>query len=119
MYRIPSDLNLSIMIGQSTTQVLVGQFDIQFSLGKVHFTVESGINLVRNGETIGGWRQGQWPSPQFFEIMNVDVTKYEIPNDRTIIIYLENGIEICLSDDSDQFECMQISIKGESSQWII
>jgi hypothetical protein len=119
MYRIPSDLNLSKVIGQTTTQILVGQFDIQFSFGEVHFAVQSGIDLVRNGETIGGWQEGEWPSPQFFEVMNVNVTKYEIPNDRTIIVYLENGVEIHLNDDSDQFECMQISIKGAPSQWII
>lgn len=119
MYRIPRDLNLSKMVGQSTTQVLVGQFDIQFSFGEVHFAIQSSIDLVRNGKTIGRWQEGKWPSPQFFEIMNVDVTKYEIPNDRTIIVHLENGVEIHLSDDSDQFECMQISIEGEPNQWII
>lgn len=119
MYRIPHGLDLSKVIGQSTTQVRVGQFDIQFSFGDVHFAVQSDIDLVRNGETIGSWREGAWPPPQFFEIMNVDVSGYEIPNDRAIVIRLENGIEIHLHDDSDQFECMQITINGEPNQWII
>jgi hypothetical protein len=94
MYRILRGLNLSKMRGQSTTQILVGQLDIQFSFGEIHFAVQSDIDFVRNGETTGRWREGKWPSPQFFEIMNVDVTKYEIPNDRTIIVHLENGVEI-------------------------
>ncbi len=119
MYRIPQDLDLSKIVGQSTTQVLVGQFDIQFSFGDVHFAVQSNIDLIRDGETIGGWREGLWPSSQFFEMLNVDVTEYEIPNDRAIIIRLRNDMEIHLHDNSDQFECMQITIKGEADQWII
>ncbi|OGP48355.1 MAG: hypothetical protein A2022_10175 [Deltaproteobacteria bacterium GWF2_42_12] len=119
MYRIPKELDLSKIVGQFTTQIRVGQFDLQFSFGEVHFAIQSCINLVRNGEIIGKWQEGKWPPPQFFEIMNVDVTRYEIPNDRTIVVHLENGMEIQLSDDSDQFECMQISIKGEPNEWII
>jgi hypothetical protein len=119
MYRIPKDLDLSKIVGQFTTQVLVGQFDLQFSFGEVHFAIQSYVDLVRNGKVIGKWQEGEWPPPQFFEIMNVDVVSYEIPNDRTITIHLENGIEIHLTDDSDQFECMQISIQGDPDQWII
>ena len=119
MYRIPKDLDLSKIVGQFTTQVRVGQFDLQFSFGEVHFAVQSHVDLVRNGEVIGKWQEGEWPTPEFFGIMNAEVVRYEIPNDRTIEIHLENGIEIHLTDDSDQFECMQISIQGDPDQWII
>lgn len=117
MYRIPNDLNLSRIVGQSTTQIRVGQYDLQFSFGEVDFAIQSPVNLVRAGNVIGTWQEGLWPSPQFFEVMNVDVMKYEIPSDQKLVIYLENGIEIHLSDDSDQFECMQISIGKH--QWVI
>ena len=63
--------------------------------------------------------EGKWPSDKFFEIMNVEVIRYDIPNDRTIIIYLNNNIEIHLKDDSDQYECIQINIEGEDGEWII
>ncbi|MFN8702532.1 MAG: hypothetical protein ACK5X0_10445 [Rhodospirillales bacterium] len=119
MYRIPSDLNLSKVIGQFTTQLCVGQFDIQFSFGEVHFAVQSSIELVRNGEIIGGWHQGEWPTTQFYEIMNAKVARCEIPNERTIVVYLDNSIEIHLRDDSDEFECIQISFKGDQNQCII
>lgn len=119
MYRIPLQLDLSKVVGQITTQVLVGQSDLQFSFGEVHFAVESNIDLMRNEEVIGTWRAGIWPPPEFFEIMNIEVSGCEIPNNRKIIIRLENGIEIHLHDDSDQFECMQITFEGEADQWII
>ena len=119
MYRVPNDLDLSKIIGEFTTQVRVGQFDLQFSFGEVNFAVQSEVSLIRNGELIGSWDEGRWPDPQFFEIMNVNVVKYEIPNDQLIVLHFENGIELHLKDDSDHYECMQIWIEGEPGQWII
>ena len=112
MYRVPLDLDLSAIVGEFTTQIRVGQFDIQFSFGPVTFAIESPVSLVRQGEVIGGWSEGRWPDSGFFDTMNVNVSKWEIPNDRTIQIHLENGIEIHLSDDSDAYECMQIYLEG-------
>jgi hypothetical protein len=112
MYRVPLDLNLSAIIGQSTTQVRVGQFDVQFTFGTVNFAIQSPIKLVRNGEVISTWEEGRWPDSGFYETMNAKVSKWQIPDDRTIVIYLENGLEIHLTDDSDRYECMQISTEG-------
>ena len=119
MYRIPKDLDLSKIVGKSTTQIHVGQYDIQFSFGEVDFQVESEIHIVCDGDVIGEWRGGHWPSPSFFKIMNVDVIRYETPDDRTIVIYLNGGLEIHMFDNSDQFECLQISIHGQPGPWII
>ena len=119
MYRIPSDLDLSEIVGESTTQICVGQFDLQFTFGPVSFAIMSQVNLKREGELIGIWEEKKWPDAAFYEVMNVNVSKYEIPNDRQIIIYLENGIEIHLSDDSDQYECMLIQIEGDPTLWVI
>jgi hypothetical protein len=118
MYRIPKDLELSKIVGQFTTQIHVGQFNIQFTFGDVSFAVQSPIKLIRSGEVVGSWHEGVWPSPQFFEIMNIEVAEYRSPDDRTIIICLNNGLEVHLSDNSDQFECMQISFAGEDA-WVI
>ena len=117
MYRIPNDLDLSKVVGEFITQVRVGQFDLQFTLGDVNFVIQSAVNLILNGEIIGKWEEGKWPDSKFFEIMNVNVVKYEIPNDRLIILHFENGIEMHLMDSSDQYECMLIII--ESDTWII
>ncbi len=49
MYRIPKDLDLSQIVGTFTTQLRVGQFDLQFTLGDPHhqvtFAVQSAVNL--------------------------------------------------------------------------
>jgi hypothetical protein len=119
MYRIPNDLPLSNVIGEFTTQIRVGQFDLQFTFGKVNFAISSQIDLIRNGDVIGIWDEGKWPDPQFYEIMNVNIVKCEIPHDRLIVLYFENDIEMHLKDDSDQYECMQISIEGDPTQWWI
>jgi hypothetical protein len=119
MYRIPKELDLSPVVGQLTTQVCVGQFDLQFTFGSVSFTVESPVNLFRDGEVVAHWEQGKWPESGFYDIMNTEVRRCEIANDRLIVFEFENGIEMHLEDNSDQYESMQISFEGASSQWII
>lgn len=119
MYRIPKDLDLSPATGQFTTQIRVGQFDIQFSLGDVHFSVTSQINLFRGGELVGRWEEGKWPDAAFYDIMNTEVRRCEAVTDRMIVIAFANGLEMHLSDDSDQYECMQIRFKDNPSQCII
>jgi hypothetical protein len=119
MYRIPQNLDLSKAIGQFTTQICVGKYDIQFNLGDVHFAVQSTILLTKNGKIIAKWSEGIWPENGFIEIFNVNVSKITIPDNKSIIILFENNIEMHLKDDSDQYECMQISINGDPKEWII
>lgn len=119
MYRIPKELDLSKAVGEFTTQIHVGKYYIQFEFGDVHFAVESPIKLMKNGEIVATWEEGKWPESGFIEIFNVPISNVNIPNDKTIVIRFENNLEMHLSDNSDQFESMQISIKGESGSWII
>ena len=106
------------MVGSESTQIRVGQFDIQFSFGDVDFNIQSKISLCKNGIEIGVWEEGRWPDNAFYEIMNTPVESVQIQSTSLIVINLENGMSIHLSDDSEQFETMQISIGGEDP-WII
>ena len=119
MYRIPKKLNLSKVNGAFTTQICIGPYDIQFEIGDVHFAIQSEIRLKKNGEQVAVWQEGDWPSAEFFNVMNVDVVSYNIPNDREIIINFENGYSLHIYDNSDQYESMQIRIKGENMLWVI
>lgn len=119
MYRMPNELDLSPVVGEFTTQVHVGQFDLQFTFGPVSFAVQSPVNLYRDGKLIAHWEEGQWPDPGFFHIMNAEVKRCEVSNDRLIVIELDNGIALHLEDSSDQYECMQIYFAGNPSPWII
>jgi len=119
MYRIRADLDLSPVVGQFTTQVRVGQFDLQFTFGRVSFTVESPVNLFRDGKLLGSWEAGRWPDPGFYELMNAEVRRCEVPNDRLILFEFENGITMHLQDNSDQYECIHIFLEGEQTKWII
>lgn len=112
MYRIPEGLDLSPVIGQLTTQVRVGQFDLQFTFGVVDFKVQSPVNIFRNGKLVAHWEEGQWPEPGFYDIMNVEVRRCDIVDQRTLVFEFENGIEMHLADDSDQYETMSIVFKG-------
>lgn len=119
MYRIPKDLDLSPVVGEFTTQVRVGQFDLQFTFGPVNFAVQSPVNLFRDGKLVAHWEEGKWPDPGFYEIMNAEVRRCEVVNDRLIVLDFVNGTEMHLEDNSDQYESMQISFEGDPSQWII
>lgn len=119
MYRIPADLDLSPVVGQFTTQVRVGQFDLQFTFGPVNFVVSSPVNLFRDGKLLAHWDEGRWPDPGFYDLMNSEVRRCEVVNDRRILFEFDNGITMHLEDSSDQYECMQISFEGEQTQWII
>ena len=119
MYRIPKELDLSPVVGEFTTQVRVGQFDLQFTFGSVDFGVTSPVNLFRGGDLIGHWQEGKWPDVAFYEIMNTEITRCETRTDRLIVIAFANGIEMHLVDDSDQYECIQIHFKGNPAPWII
>jgi hypothetical protein len=119
MYRIPKELDLSRVVGEFTTQIRVGQFDLQFTFGPVNFAVQSPVNLFRNGKPIAHWEEGRWPEPGFYDLMNTEVRRCEVASDRLILFQFENGLEMHLEDSSDQYESMQISIEGDASQWII
>ena len=119
MYRIPKELDLSPVVGEFTTQLCVGQFDLQFTFGDVSFVIQTQVNLFRDGKPFAHWEEGRWPDSGFYEIMNSEVTRCQIVNDRLIVFEFANGIEMHLKDDSDQYESMQIRLKDNSFEWII
>lgn len=119
MYRIPKDLDLSPVVGQFTTQVRVGQFDLQFTFGPVNFAVQSPVSLFRGGKLITRWTEGTWPEPGFYDVMNSDVARCEIVSDRLIVIEFDNGLEMHLVDNSDQYESMQIAFEGDPTMIVI
>jgi len=119
MYRISKELDLSPVVGQFTTQVRVGQFDLQFTFGPVNFAIQSPVNLFRDGKLVAHWEEGKWPDPGFYDIMNVEVRRCEVVSDRLIVLELDNEIEIHLEDNSDQYESMQIAFEGSSTRCII
>ena len=119
MYRIPKELDLSSVVGEFTTQVRVGQFDVQFTFGKVNFAVQSPVKLFCGGKQVAYWEEGKWPDPGFYDIMNTAVRQCEIVNDRLIVLQFDNGIEMHLEDNSDQYESMQIYFADNPTPWII
>jgi hypothetical protein len=115
MYRIPPDLDLSSIVGQCITQIRVGKFDLQFEIGRVHFTIFSDIEMTRDGVRRAIWKEGTWPDPMLGEIINVNVEGFEIPSNTLINLLFGNGIQLHLQDDSDQYESMVISVKDNPS----
>ena len=119
MKKIPKELDLSALVGEVTTQIRVGQYDIQFSIGKVNFSIWSPIKIIRDGKEIGNWEENKWPDSAFLEVLNIKVSKYEIRDFKFIALYFENGIEMNFGINDEQFESMSIYIEGESAPWFM
>ncbi len=119
MYKIPKDLNISKVNGNSTTHICVGPFDLQFYIGDVHFNVSSAIRITKDGEEVTFWEVGRWPGSVFYDLLNVDVESSSIPNDREIEIKFNNGYVMHIYDSSDNYESFIINIKGENKTWVI
>lgn len=120
MYRIPSDLDLSPVVGEITTYISVGQFNLGFDFGPVSFSVQCAVELFRGGQLVGRWEEGRWPDPEFYNIMNVEVRRCDAVSDCRIVFEFESELEMRLEDDSDYYETMMINIDCDPpTQWII
>lgn len=76
------------------------------------FAVQSQISLFRGDELVAQWTAGRWPESGFLDIMNIPVQQWEVVGDTTIVLTFENGIAMQLEDNSDAYECMQITVDG-------
>jgi hypothetical protein len=110
MYRFPLDLDLSPLVGQFTTQLCVGPFDLQFSLGDFRFVIQGGVDLYREGRLVASYRADSWPSAEFYGLLNADVVAAYFRDDRTLVITFGTGIEAHLLDTSDAYESCQILV---------
>lgn len=117
IYGIPESIDLSAAVGEFTTQVRVGQHDLQMAFGPVNFAAQSSADLYRGSELVAHWQAGRWPDPGFFEIMNTPIRGWRVAHRKTLIVELENGLALHLSDDSERFETMHITVHGDV--WII
>jgi hypothetical protein len=113
MYGFPTNLDLSSAVGKFATQLCIGHFDLQFALGEVRFVVYSPIELLRGGIRVGYWDAASWPDPAFYDLMNTPSTSVEIVDSKTLVLRFANGLEARLTDDSNQYETMQILV-GQS-----
>ncbi|BAN02825.1 hypothetical protein YM304_25110 [Ilumatobacter coccineus YM16-304] len=116
MYGVPQDLDLSAVAGEFTTQVRVGQYDLQFTFGSVNFAVQSQVSVLDGERVVARWSEGVWPEAGFFDVMNAAVVGWTIGPDR-IDLDLENGLSLRFVDDSEQYETMQIRIGDDL--WVI
>ena len=120
MYGFPQDLDLTPLVGQFTTQLCVGQFDLQFTLGDYRFVVQGGMDLFREGVLVASYRADSWPDPEFYNLMNVDVSAAYFRDSKTLTIVFGSGIEAHVLDTSDRYESCQILVgKNNSTVYIV
>jgi len=77
------------------------------------------LRSFRDAKLVAHWEEGKWPDPGFYNILNAEVRRCEVVNDRLIVFEFDNGVEMHLEDNLDQYESMQIAFEGDPSQRII
>lgn len=119
MHGVPPDLDLAPIVGEITTQLRVGQFDLQFTIGPFDFRVVSLVVLKRAGNAVGSWDEGRWPDPVFYDVMNVPVRGWRLAGSRGIVIEFEQGLSLHLRDSSDHLESFLIEHLPTKELWVI
>jgi len=119
MYGFPADLDLSTAIGKETTQLRVGAYDLQFSFGPVSFAIQSKVEIFRDETVLGTWEAGQWPEAIFYQMFNVPLVSFSVLDKERLKLHLGNGLAVVLTDNSEQYESMQIYIEGLPGAFII
>jgi len=108
------------MVGAFTTQICVGQFDVQLTLGDFRFVLQSPIRVLKSGVDIGGWEPSKWPDAAFYDLMNVEVTGSSFKDHETLSIQFEGGLELLLREDPGPHESMQIIVgKNPGTVYIV
>ena len=116
MYGVPSDLDLSAAIDEFTTQVRVGQYDLQFTFGPVNIASQSQVSVLKGERVVARWSEGRWPDAGFFEVLNTTVVRWTVgPNQ--IVLDLERGLSLRFVDDSELYETMHVRIGDDL--WVI
>jgi hypothetical protein len=116
---VPKEIDLSCAVGECSTQIKVGKFDIQFSLGKIWFAIMCPIQIFENDKEIGKWEEGSWPDKAFSKVLNVNMAGFEIPNQEFIILRFESGVEMIIRPETGPFESLTIGIEGVDGPWFI
>lgn len=110
MYRIPADLDLSVIIGADLNQIALGRYDVQFSFdAKTTICLQSRAIVLHKGFEVATWSEdSNWSSLAFQGLLNQSVLGYSVPNNQLLEIQFTDCFLLQLYDDSDQYECMQI-----------
>lgn len=116
MYGVPVDLDLSAAIGEFTTQIRVGQYDLQFTFGPVNFAAQSQVSVLEGERVVARWSEGRWPDAGFFDVMNTAVVGWTV-GPSLIVLDFENGLSLRFVDDSEQYETMHVRIGDDL--WVI
>ena len=110
MYRIPADLDLSVIIGADLNQIALGRYDVQFNFdAKSTICLQSRAVVLQEGVEVATWNEeNNWSSLAFQDLLNQSVLSYSVLNDQLLEIQFTNSFALQLYDSSDQFESMQI-----------
>ena len=121
MYRVPVDLDLSVLIGTELNLIGLGRYEVRFSFnGQTTIHLQSRATLLQNGIEIATWdEEKNWSSLSFQQLLNQAVLGYLVPDNQLLEIQFTDSFLLRLHENSDHYESIQIYFAGASEPAII
>ena len=120
MYGLADQLKIDGLVDSELQQICVGKFDLQFRFSSgTMIAVQNKARIFQAGLLTSSWtEENGWDSVGYQSLLNVEVVGYQVP-ENTLHIEFRNGLLLELTDDSDQFESMQIYPFGDVDKVIV
>ena len=112
MYKFPSDLDLSHLIGCEVVQISHGPYNLSITLEpENHINIEGLWRLYdSSGRLVDeGNEQEKKDAYRIHQLLSHKIEQYKVVNPTTLALIFENKWKLELVDDSDQYESCSIS----------
>jgi hypothetical protein len=121
MYRFAPNFDLGFCVGSSLDQIAIGKYDVQFKFGSgATIAVQSQATVLCREEPVANWTESEgWSSLAYHRLLNEQVTKGIVIDERTIEIQFTENLALRIYDNSDQYESMQIYLPAPCSGIIV
>ena len=110
MYEVPTDIDLTDIVGSEIQQICLGRYQVQFRFDSERvIDVEGNIEILEHDIVIANWNEeDNWSNTAFQKLFNVRVKGYSVPNNRTLDIQFEGNLILRLYNNSETYESIQI-----------
>lgn len=123
MYGVPAQLDLTPFVGTTLDQIRFGQFQIHFTFSGEPGTADRGVSVegyweLRDGQSAlidAAVVNDERDSYKIHRLLGRTVTAIGLNPPKSLTLFFDNGLELTIVDDSDQYECCRISTGTEET----
>lgn len=121
MYGFSPEMEIEGVVDAELQQICVGKFDLQFRFSSgTLITVQNKARVYSAGLLCASWTEETgWDHADFQRLLNAKTIGYEVLDESLLRLEFKNNLSLEMTDDSDQFESLQIYPMGDVSRMIV